>query len=153
MKKAVVGIVATLTLLGQSALAETAGDPVAGEKSFRKCLMCHTIGEGAVHRTGPELNNVFGRVAGTDNGFKYSEAMIAAGKNGLVWSPEKLDEFISNPRHLVPKTKMTLASIRDAQERANIVAYVARFSAPAPQSGEAAQAEAPAENAAPATSN
>ncbi|MGN7871444.1 c-type cytochrome [Paracoccus sp. 22332] len=128
MKLTLCSMVSALCLIGHGAFAETVGDAAAGEKAFRKCAMCHTIGDGAVHRTGPELNKLFGRVAGTDNGFKYSDAMIAAGKDGLVWTPEKLDEFITNARKMVPGTKMTLASVRNEQERANIVAYIAQFS-------------------------
>lgn len=145
MKLNLCSMVSALCLIGHGAFPETVGDAVAGEKAFRKCAMCHTIGDGAVHRTGPELNKLFGRTAGTDNGFKYSEAMIAAGKDGLVWTPEKLDEFITNARKMVPGTKMTLASVRNEQERANIVAYIAQFSdqpkdgdSPAPAAGDAA---------------
>jgi cytochrome c len=38
-----------------------AQDTVAGESSFRKCLICHAIGENATNKIGPELNGLDGR--------------------------------------------------------------------------------------------
>ncbi|MCA8967876.1 MAG: c-type cytochrome, partial [Planctomycetes bacterium] len=85
-------------LLGTALLA-TAGSALAadvadGEKVFRKCAACHSVGEGAKSRVGPELNDVFGRQAGTLDGFKYSAAMIAAGEGGVTWNEQTLTQFL-----------------------------------------------------------
>lgn len=56
-----------LTLLSTPSWAE--GDAAAGEKVFKKCSACHAVGDGAKHKVGPELNNTFGRVAGTAEGY------------------------------------------------------------------------------------
>ena len=34
-------------------------------------------------------------MAGSQEGFKYKKAMVEAGKGGLTWSVEKLDEFLT----------------------------------------------------------
>ena len=70
-------------LLG-SAGAAHAADVADGEKVFRKCAACHAAGEGAKSRVGPHLNDLFGRQAGTIDGFKYSAAMVAAGFDYLL---------------------------------------------------------------------
>ena len=45
--------------------AAHAGDPAAGEKVFNKCKACHAVGEGAKNKSGPVLNNLMGRAAGS----------------------------------------------------------------------------------------
>src|SRR5215207_7446503 len=72
-------IAATLAL---SSIAAQAQDLAAGEQSFKKCLPCHSVGEGAANKVGPQLNALDGRKAGTAPGYSYSDA----NKNsGLVW--------------------------------------------------------------------
>jgi cytochrome c len=63
-------------------------DLAAGERVFRsQCMGCHAIEEGR-NRAGPTLHGLFGREAGTLEGFDYSDAMREA---GIVWSEETLD--------------------------------------------------------------
>ena len=42
-----------------------AQDVAAGKSSFNKCMACHSIGEGAKNKVGPELNGLDGRTSGT----------------------------------------------------------------------------------------
>ena len=56
----------------------------------------------------------------TDFGY-YSEALK---NSGIVWSEEKLDEFLSAPTTLVPGTVMSIVSVKDAKERREIIAFV-----------------------------
>lgn len=105
----------------------TAPDPAlvaAGERVFRKCKACHQVGPDAANRTGPHLNRLFGRVAGSVEGFRYSRPMMQAGKDGLVWTPETLSEFLSRPRDFIKGTKMAFAGLRDADDIAAIIAYL-----------------------------
>ena len=63
-----------------AAVEELGGDVDKGERTFRKCKACHQVGDGAENKTGPVLNGVLGRVAGTVEGFDgYSDAMKEAG--------------------------------------------------------------------------
>jgi cytochrome c len=100
---------------------------VAGERAFRQCAACHKLGEGARNGTGPELNGIVGRPAGHADGFRYSPAMIAKGEEGLVWTPENIDAFITKPRDFVNGTRMSYAGMRDPEMRAAIIAYLSTF--------------------------
>lgn len=101
-----------------------AGDVAAGEDVFRKCATCHAIGEEATNRIGPVLNDVFGRIAGTYEGYRYSPAMLAAGEDGLVWDHEALEAYLAAPRDFIPGTKMTFAGLKDETEMADLLAYL-----------------------------
>ena len=141
MKVLALGLVVSALLTG-SAFAE--GDAAAGANVFKKCASCHAVGEGAKNKVGPELNELFGRVAGTAPDVKYSQAMIDAGAGGLVWSSETLHHFLTKPKDFVKGTKMSFPGLKEQADIDNIVAYLQTFST-AP-----ADAAAPAEPAAPA---
>ncbi len=81
------------SLAAGAALAE--GDPAAGERAFRQCGACHTL-DGS-HRVGPSLQGIFGRQAGTAEGFRYSPDMVATGEAGVVWDAENLFTYLDNP--------------------------------------------------------
>ncbi|SEW14588.1 sulfur dehydrogenase subunit SoxD [Aliiroseovarius sediminilitoris] len=83
-----------------------------GEKVFKKCKACHKVGEGAKNGVGPVLNGVWGRTAGTVEGFKYSKPMMAAGESGLVWDTETLSGYLANPRNYLKGNKMTFAGLK-----------------------------------------
>lgn len=117
--------VITLTFCGPVFSQDLA---VAGEKVFKKCKACHTIGDGAKNKTGPHLNDLFGRQAGVGEDYKYSKAMLAAGEGGLVWTPETLKEYLVSPRKYVPKTKMTFAGLRKPADQEAVTAYLLGFS-------------------------
>lgn len=99
----------------------------AGEKIFKKCKACHQVGENAKHRVGPHLNNLFGRVAGATEGFKYSKAMATKGTDGLSWDDETLAAFLAAPKSYVPKTKMAFAGLKKEGDRDAIIAYLRSF--------------------------
>ncbi len=112
--------------LAQPAYAD--GHLKAGEKVFKKCKACHTVGEDAKNKVGPHLNDVFGRTAGTIEGFKYSKAMIAAGEGGLVWNDETITEFLKKPKKFIKKTKMSFAGLKKDQQITDLMAYLKTFS-------------------------
>ncbi len=85
-----------------------AGDVAAGEKVFKKCKACHVVEE--KHKTGPHLVNLFGRTAGTAEGYKkYSKAMKAS---GIVWNDETLDGYLAAPKKYIKGTKMAFAGLK-----------------------------------------
>jgi cytochrome c2 len=98
-----------------------------GEEAFQVCAACHEVGEGAEHLVGPQLNQLFGRVAGSLEDFEYSEAMIEAGEGNLVWEEDTIDQFIADPEAMIPGTLMVAPPIEDAEERAAIIAYLRTF--------------------------
>lgn len=102
--------------------AALAQDAEAGRVSFqRRCSACHVVQPGQ-NRVGPSLHGVVGRPAGQVPGFNYSAAMRDSGK---VWDEASLDAYIANAREYIPGTRMILAPLANAEERANIVAYLA----------------------------
>lgn len=106
-----------------------AQDASAGERIFKRCAVCHGIGD-ANKPIGPSLNGVIGRTAGTQEDFakKYSKAMVAAGEGGLVWTVENIDEYITDPKKKVPGNKMAFPGLKKEDERADVIAYIAQFS-------------------------
>jgi cytochrome c len=114
----------TAAALAASTIASPAQDLAAGEQSFKKCLACHSIGEGATNKVGPVLNGLEGRKAGTIAGYSYSEG----NKNsGLVWSEEVFREYIKNPMEKIPGTKMAFAGIKNDNEITSLWAYLKQF--------------------------
>jgi cytochrome c2 len=122
-----------------SAAPALAQDVAKGEQLFRRCAVCHGIGD-TTKPIGPNLNNVVGRTAGTLEEFagKYSPAMVKAGEEGLVWTEADIDEYITNPREKVPGNKMAFPGLRNETERADVIAYLKTFSEAA-EEGEAAE--------------
>jgi cytochrome c len=75
------------------------------------------------------LNGVFGRRAGVHDGFRYSDDMAMMGSDGLTWDLVTLNAYLENPKALVSRTRMNFAGLKDAQDRADILAYLRQFSA------------------------
>jgi cytochrome c len=113
--------------LAVPALAQE-GDATAGEKVFKKCAACHTVEPGGPNKVGPSLHDIVGRTTGTVEGFKYSDAMVKAGEEGHVWTPEEISLFVENPKKAMPGTKMTFAGLKKPEERADLVAYLVSVS-------------------------
>ncbi|MGX9848630.1 c-type cytochrome [Limimaricola litoreus] len=96
----------------------------AGERVFKKCAACHQVGDNARNRSGPQLNGIVGRSAGTVEGFRYSGAMEEAGAEGLVWDHESLAGFLADPRGYLKGTKMSFAGLRSEEDIAAITAFL-----------------------------
>jgi cytochrome c len=95
-----------------------------GERVFRQCQACHQIGDGAQNRVGPMLTGVIGRTAGSLEGFRYSDAMVAKGEEGLVWDEDTLAPYLENPRQYVEGTNMAFAGLRQEEQRAAVIEYI-----------------------------
>jgi cytochrome c len=106
--------------------AARAQDVAAGEQSFKKCLPCHSIGEGAKNKVGPELNGIDGRHSGSAPGYSYSEANK---KSGITWTKETFLEYIKDPRAKIPGTKMIFPGIKNEKEAESLWAYLSQFGA------------------------
>lgn len=95
----------------------------AGADTFdRDCSDCHSVSPKQTNRKGPTLFNVFGRRAGTVNGFDYSARMRAS---GIVWTASTLNAYLANPQATVPGGKMK-KGVPQPSDRANLIAFLER---------------------------
>jgi cytochrome c len=113
-----VGLLFATALLGSAATWAADGDLARGEAVYQRCLACHSLEH---NRVGPRHCGLFGRRAGSLPGYAYSTAMK---KYGVTWNDETLDHFLQNPLQAVPGTKMGYAGVKDAGERADLIAYL-----------------------------
>jgi len=103
--------------------AALAQDVTAGEAAFRKCQVCHDVGENARNKLGPPLNGLDGRKAASVEGYAYSEA----NKNsGITWDEAAFKEYIKDPSAKIPGTKM-IFSDKDEKEIGDLWAYLKQF--------------------------
>jgi len=127
-KEALISALLGLMYLASTAMpAVAAGDSARGERVFQRCFACHSVDPNETAKLqGPSLYRIMGRPAGIIPGFEYSDAMRRQGGAGLVWEAVTLDRYIADPDGLVPGTAMSSLPLRDEQERADLVAYLAR---------------------------
>lgn len=130
----IIGAAAAVFLFSSPAFAQD-GDAAEGEKVFRKCASCHNIGENARNKVGPALTGVIGRTAGTHEGFRYGDSIVAAGEAGLVWTEEEIFTYLEDPRDFL-RTKLDDKSarskmafkLRKEEDRRDVIAYLKTFS-------------------------
>jgi len=118
-------LTATIGFFAASVLVAATGSAVAadldhGEQIFKRCAVCHTLEPGKA-KLGPPLFGVFGREAGTVEGFRYSKAMKEA---DVVWSEETIDKYIADPRGFIKGNRMAFPGLKDAKDRADLIAYL-----------------------------
>jgi len=99
-----------------------AADVAKGEATFAKCTACHTINQGGANGIGPNLFGIVGKPIGKHAaGFAYSSDLAGHGGN---WDYQNLSDWLHSPKGFAPGTKMTFAGLGDAQDRANVIAYL-----------------------------
>ena len=128
-------------IMAPGALA--AGDIAKGERlAKKKCAVCHAMQKGGKSRLGPNLFNVLGRQAASENKYKYSKAMATS---GIVWDDAAFTEFLTKPKIFIKGTKMSFVGLKKAAQRADILAYFRTLTDAAPQqtgAGNAARGRA-----------
>ena len=115
---------AALSVLLLTGVAHADGDAVRGEARFQDCAACHRLEAGA-NSVGPSLHGIFTRKAAEIADFRYSPAIK---RSGIVWTPETLDKFITDPQALVPGNRMPYAGMANASDRADLIAYLTKAS-------------------------
>lgn len=99
-----------------------AGNASRGQRVFnQQCRSCHTVEPGGASVAGPNLHGVFGRKAGTVQGFAFSEAMI---NSQIVWNDQTMADYCAAPRNLVPGTSMVFNGVKNTGQLADLVAYL-----------------------------
>lgn len=104
--------------LGASLCQAADGDAGKGAQIYQRCLACHSLEH---NRSGPRHCGLFGRPAAALPDFTYSQALKSA---GLTWDAATLDRFLEKPLKAVPGTRMAYAGVKNAQERADLIAYL-----------------------------
>ena len=101
-----------------------------GEKQFaRKCSVCHTLEKDGNRRAGATLFGVFGREAGTLDGYPYSEALLAS---RIIWDETTISRlFDEGPDIVTPGTKMPIQRMKDPQDRRDLVTFLKMATMPA----------------------
>ena len=93
-----------------------------GERVFRRCTACHTIGRNAGDTDGPNLYGVMGGPIGERRSrFSYTAGLKALGG---TWDAKRMDVWLTNPRRMVPGTTMAFAGLTDPEDRAAVIAYL-----------------------------
>lgn len=117
-----IALVAVLAAVNTS----SAQDAASGAKIFAQCRVCHQIGVGAKNTVGPIMNGLFGRKAGTVEGFNYSRANK---ESGILWDEATFSEYIKDPKKKMPGTKMVYAGLKDEKRIQDLIAYLKQFDA------------------------
>ncbi len=122
MRSWAVAVVAGFVGFATQASAQSAGDAAKGQRVFnQQCRACHTLDKGGASPTGPNLHGVFGRKAGTAEGYEFSAAMKTS---GIVWDETTMAEYNRDPKGKVPGTKMVFNGVKNAGQLADLVAYL-----------------------------
>ncbi len=107
------------TMLSPASAAN--GDSGRGQRVFNACAACHSL-EPNRNMTGPSLAQLWNRKAGGLPSFeRYSDVLKSS---GIVWDDKTLDQWITDPQHLIPGNQMTFAGLKNPQQRADLLAFL-----------------------------
>ena len=114
---------ATTETMVAEELVCVAEDVAKGKKVYKKCKACHLVNK-EKNKVGPHLVGLFGRKAGSVEKYRYSKAMKKAAEGGLVWNIKTLDTFLTKPKKMIPKTKMTFRGLKKEKQRNALLCYI-----------------------------
>jgi cytochrome c len=97
---------------------------VSGREVFAPCRACHSLDKNAGVMPGPSLSGLIGRAVGGDPEFQYSPVLRDAKDAGLIWTEQRLEEFLADPEGMFPGMWMSYPGIRDESERAALTRYI-----------------------------
>jgi len=92
-----------------------------GKRLFIMCEACHNVKKGDPHKVGPNLHGVFGRKAGTEPGFTYSEAVLYS---DIIWSDETIREWLINPNDYIKGTNMVFVGLPKKRQQDALLSYL-----------------------------
>ena len=91
---------------------------LTGRQIYTQCTGCHAY---SYHRTGPKHCGLFGRQAGSADGFDFTDALK---QSGIVWSEKTLDQFLKSPIAMVPGTSMGIVGIKSQSDRTKLITFL-----------------------------
>ena len=78
--------------------------------------------------TGPSLAELWNRKAGGLPSFvRYSPALKSS---GIIWDDKTLDEWLRDPQQFMPGNTMTFLGVKDARQRADLLAFLKQATQP-----------------------
>ena len=99
-------------------MAASANDLVRGRDTFdKRCTGCHSLDK---IKIGPPLRGAYGRHAGKDPQFAYSDAVKNA---SVTWDASTLDRWLTDTESVIPGNDMAFR-LNDPVDRASIIAYL-----------------------------
>jgi len=115
-------IILTGAVCAMVAIGASDKDAERGREAFEKrCTGCHALDK---IKVGPPLRGVYGRHAGKDPKFTYSDAV----KNtSVMWDESTLDRWLTDTESIIPDNDMAFR-LDDVADRANIIAYLRKLS-------------------------
>ena len=103
------------------------GNSARGQRVFGACAACHSL-KPDQNMTGPSLADLWNRKAGSLPSFtRYSPALKSA---NIVWNDKTLDDWIADPEHFIADNQMIFAGIKDARQRADLLAFLKQATQP-----------------------
>lgn len=121
MRRDAKGVIATVaaSVLWMASANSSAQSVDRGRAVYQEhCAGCHSVD---AHREGPAHRGVVGRRAGALKDYTYSPALQGS---KLLWTRATLRAWLTDPEALIPGQAMDY-SLDDAQERDDVVAYLA----------------------------
>ncbi len=109
----------TKAILDTLPVAYRSADLENGQSNLALCKACHILGQGGQPADGPNLWGVFGRKAGGQPGFAYSEGMK---RLNITWDAARLNAWITRPSAMVPGTRMSYIGMENAKDRIDLIA-------------------------------
>jgi cytochrome c len=126
IRKILASSVVLISLISAGAtMAQDGGDPAHGEELFKTyCTACHNTMKGAtpdIYGVVLPLHGIVGSEAAQTKGFFYSKAMR---ESGVVWTEEYLDQYLEDPKKMLPGIRMEFLGMEDQQDRLDLIAYI-----------------------------
>lgn len=103
------------------------GNSDRGRLVFAPCRTCHYPNAAMGHNNGPNLNGIFGMVAGKQKGFAYYSETFKQAE--FVWTPQLMYAWLENPMKMFPESSMMSLGVPDPQQRADLIAYLIQVTA------------------------
>lgn len=120
------GLVMALAACDEGGGVESEGTFAQGREVFRRCTACHVTAT-EENKVGPHLVGLFGRQAGSVEGFRYSQAMR---ESGVIWTEDTLRSFLRDPRRDMPGNRMAFPGIRQDDDLTTLISYLSRVTTP-----------------------